>query len=108
MEPLDIEALKEKARMSTLDDYRAKLETMSELDLTKEVEDRVWLSAFAGNNPRSRYHAECDATYDECQRRQMPWLYQRGWNQAYRLAGHEPSESEIERAREPRPEGSQS
>ncbi len=87
--------------MSDLEAYRAKLQALEDADLIKEVEDKVWLSSYAANNPRSAYHAECDATYDECQRRQKPWLYQRGWNQAYQLAGHGPSESDIERARAP-------
>ena len=47
------------------------------------------------------YHWQCDATHDEARRRQKPWLYQRGWNDAYRSAGHEPSESDIEAAKAP-------
>lgn len=87
---------KEKA----LSEYRAKLEALDDDAFVREVESKVWLSAYAANNPRSRYHAECDAAYDEANRRGKPWLYQRGWNEAYRSAGHEPTESDLAGAQE--------
>ena len=75
-----------------MDEYRAKLEAMSDIEFVGEVESKVWLSAYAANNPRSKYHAECDATYDEAKRRNKMWLYKRGWNAAYVSAGHTLSE----------------
>jgi hypothetical protein len=33
--------------------------------LFAETKDRIWLSAYANNNPRSDYHWQCDACYDE-------------------------------------------
>jgi hypothetical protein len=78
-------------------EYAAKLVAMTDSELVEEVKDRVWLSGYATNNPRW----QCDATHDEARRRQKPWLYQRGWNDAYRSAGHEPSESDIEAAKAP-------
>jgi len=81
-----------------MNDFRSKLEAMSDVELVNEVEHYVWLSAYANNNPRSKYHAKCDATYDEAKRRGKPWLYQKGWNAAFRSAGHEPSEADIRAA----------
>jgi hypothetical protein len=46
------------------------------------AENRIWLSAYAANNPRSDYHWQCDAVYDEAQRRGKPELY----SQAHRKA----------------------
>jgi len=50
--------------------------------------DRIWLSAFANNNPRSDYHWQADACYDEAQRRGNPDLYKKAHNKARALAGH--------------------
>ena len=69
--------------------YAAKIAAMSDDDFVDEVENMVWLSAFAANNPRSIYHSQCDSTYSEAVRRGKPWLYQRGWNAAYRSCGYE-------------------
>lgn len=77
--------------------YAAKLAEIDDAGLTDEAANYAWLSAYAANNPRSIYHAKCDATYAEAARRGKPWLYARGWNQAFRLAGHEPTESDIAR-----------
>lgn len=82
-------------------EYSAKLSGLSDDDLVKEAENYIWLSAYASNNPRSAYHWKADATYDEAKRREKPWLYQRGYNSAYRTVGYEPSESEIAAARDP-------
>lgn len=76
-------------------DYVAKLEAMDDDELVKEASDRCWLSAYASNNPRSDYHWQTDALYAEAKRREKPWLYQRGWNKAYRLAGYEPSDADL-------------
>lgn len=88
-------------REQKLTAYRAKLAAMDDAAFVEEVERAVWLSAYASNNGRSIYHAECDATYDEAKRREKLWLYQRGWNAAYRSCGYEPSESDLEAARSP-------
>jgi hypothetical protein len=87
--------------VSERDEYAAKLVDMPDDELVKAVEMQVWLSAFASNNPRAPAHWKVDLTYDECKRREKPWLYQRGWNQAYQSCGYEPSESERAAAREP-------
>ena len=46
------------------------------LEIAKEY---IWLSAYASNNPRSDYHWQCDATYDEAARRGKSWLYDKAW-----------------------------
>lgn len=79
-------------------EYAEKLKAMTDSELVDEVECKVWLSAYAANNPRSKYHDECDAAYSEAQRRKKPWLYQRGWNKAWVMAGHELSADDRERA----------
>lgn len=84
-------------------EYVAKIAALDDDGFVKEVAHRCWLSAYAANNPRSDYHWQADACYDEAERRQKPWLYQRGWNNAYRQAGYEPSEAEIKRAEGPQP-----
>lgn len=89
--------------MSDMEEYRAKVEALDDPAFVKEVAHRVWLSAYAANNPRSAYHAQCDATYDEAARRGKPWLYQKGWNEAFRSSGHEPSDEDIARARPSHP-----
>jgi hypothetical protein len=50
-------------------DYLLTLETKSLGDLEKETKDKIWLSAYANNNPRSDYHWHVDACYDEIVRR---------------------------------------
>jgi hypothetical protein len=52
-----------------------KLVAMDEVALRKACNDYIWLSAFAANNPRSAYHWMCDATYDECHRRDRIAIY---------------------------------
>jgi hypothetical protein len=85
--------------------YTSRIALMDDADFVKEVEEKCWLSAFAANNPRSAYHGQVDACYDEAKRREKPWLYQRGWNAAYRSEGYQPSESDIKAAMEPNSAG---
>ncbi len=53
------------------------LEDLSDEDLSEKTEELIWLSAFANNNPRSDYHWQADACYDEWQRREKPEQYQK-------------------------------
>lgn len=62
--------------------FADRIAAMDDETFVREVEQYVWLSAYADNNPRSDYHWMCDATYDEAKRRGNPDLYQRGWNRA--------------------------
>ena len=57
-----------------------KLLAMNDEDLQKQCEDFIWLSAYANNNPRSDYHWQCDACYDECQKRGKLEIYQRAYD----------------------------
>lgn len=90
-------------REKQLKAYAEKIAAMDDGAFVDEVENMVWLSAYAANNGRSIYHAKCDATYNEAKERGKPWLYQRGWNAAYRSAGHELSESDRAKARPDHP-----
>ena len=68
-------------------DYLKKIENRSDAALLEEVELKVWLSAFAINNPGSDYHWQTDALYDECQRRKKPEIYVNGWEKARASCG---------------------
>lgn len=56
-------------------EYAAKLRAMTDAELSQECETKIWLSAYAYNNPRSAYHWQCDATSDECSRRDRKMIY---------------------------------
>jgi len=49
-------------------EYLAKLVQMDNFELLKEAKSKIWLSAYAANNPRSDYHWHVDAIYDECKK----------------------------------------
>lgn len=72
-----------------------KWQSLSDDDFVFKAEQQIWLSAVASNNPRAPAHKESDAAYAEAKRRNKPWLYQRAWNKAYRLAGHHPIERDL-------------
>ena len=57
--------------------YRTKLEGLSDADLTKECSDKIWMSAYASNNPISCAHWQCDAVYNECVRRGKQVIYKK-------------------------------
>lgn len=57
--------------------YLGKLVEKSDKELEAECEQMIWLSAYANNNPRSDYHWQCDACYDECDRRGNTKIYSR-------------------------------
>ena len=52
-----------------------KLKALSDEELRGKCEEFIWLSAYANNNPRSDYHWQCDACYDEATRRGNPDIY---------------------------------
>jgi hypothetical protein len=47
----------------------------NEKKLREECESKIWLSAYAANNPRSDFHWQCDACYDECKKRNKENIY---------------------------------
>jgi hypothetical protein len=56
-------------------DYADKLAGLDEAGYLAQAEQAIWLAAFASNNPRSDYHWQADACYDEAVRRGNPNLY---------------------------------
>jgi hypothetical protein len=63
-------------------EFADKLASLSDEALVEEAEDRIWLSAYANNNPRSDYHWQTEACYHEAKRREKPHLYSRAWKRA--------------------------
>ena len=63
-------------------EFADKLAALDEAGFLKEAELSIWLSAYAGNNPRSDYHWHADACYKEAQRRGRLELYERAWKRA--------------------------
>ncbi len=51
------------------------LHSMTDEQLRKACNEYIWLSAYASNNPRSDYHWQCDACYDECKNRGKGNIY---------------------------------
>ena len=49
-------------------DYVKKVFGMTREQLLKEAEQKIWLSAYANNNPRSDYHWHVSACYDACKK----------------------------------------
>lgn len=61
-------------------DYLNRIAAMDDDELYKETEMKIWLSAYANNNPRSDYHWHADACYDECEKRKKPEIYKRAYD----------------------------
>lgn len=62
--------------------FSDQIASMSDEAFFDTTEKKIWLSAYANNNPRSDYHWQADACYDEAKRRGKPEIYQRAWNKA--------------------------
>lgn len=67
-------------------EFADKIASMTDEAFVTEATQRIWLSAYANNNPRSDYHWQADACWDEAQRREKPKLYTRAYNAAYEQA----------------------
>jgi hypothetical protein len=63
-------------------DYADKIADMTEALFLQEAEQKIWLSAYAGNNHRSDYHWMADACYSEAERRGKPDLYKTAYDRA--------------------------
>ncbi len=61
-------------------DYVHRLQSMTDKQLEDETKDRIWLSAYAANNPRSDYHWQCDFCYNECIRRGKEEIYKKAYD----------------------------
>lgn len=62
--------------------YAERISRLSDPDFIKEADERIWLSDYANNNPRSDYHWQADACYDEARRRGKVYLYVQAHKQA--------------------------
>jgi hypothetical protein len=60
-------------------EYLEYLAKMTDDQLATECEHKIWLSAYAANNPRSDYHWHVDACYDECSKRGKVAIYERSY-----------------------------
>jgi hypothetical protein len=61
-------------------EYIVKIQEMNDEKLFEEMKHKIWLSAYAGNNPRSDYHWHVDALYGEGKRRYgNDDVYKRAW-----------------------------
>jgi hypothetical protein len=67
--------------------FADKISTMTDDEFVTECQDRIWLSAYAANNPRSDYHWQTDACYFESKRRDNVALYDRAWRLAAGKSG---------------------
>lgn len=63
-------------------EFEAGLAELGDAEFTERAEQLIWLSAYADNNPRSKYHWQADACYDEAVRRGKPELYKTAWERA--------------------------
>jgi len=63
-------------------EYLARLVAMKEDELRKETERKIWLAAYAENNPRSDYHWHARACYEEWVRRGKAEVYQKAYDDA--------------------------
>ena len=66
--------------------FADKIASLDDAAFVKEAQHRIWLSAYANNNPRSDYHWQADACYDEAQRRGKPELYKAAYDYVARGA----------------------
>ncbi len=64
--------------------FADKIAAMDANAFVEEAKSRIWLSAYANNNPRSDYHWQADACFDEARRRGQPELYRRAYDAASR------------------------
>ena len=64
--------------------YIDSLTKMTDEELHDETRQKIWLSAYANNNPRSDYHWQCDACYDEwTSNRKNESGYEKAYNEEY-------------------------
>lgn len=56
-------------------EFLERLKAMGGGELRAKASELIWLSAYASNNPRSDFHWQCDAVYDECSRRGKTEIY---------------------------------
>lgn len=64
-------------------EYIERIAALDDKKLEEECGSKIWLSAYANNNPRSDYHWHAQACYDECRRREKPEIYERAYKAAF-------------------------
>jgi hypothetical protein len=65
--------------------YLNEISKMTDEKLHDETRHKIWLSAFATNNPKSDYHWMVDALYDEwCDNRLKPEGYKKAYDEEYK------------------------
>ena len=62
-------------------EFADRIASLSDSAFVSETEKRIWLSAYAANNPQSDYHWQAQACYAEAQHRGKPELYRTAFNQ---------------------------
>jgi hypothetical protein len=67
--------------------YALRIWWMTDAELLTETEHKIWLSAFASNNPRSDYHWHVDMCWDEWTRRDKIDKYSEAYDNACKSTG---------------------
>ncbi|PKR82898.1 hypothetical protein [Heyndrickxia camelliae] len=62
-------------------EYVNKINNMSDEELFEETKSKIWLSAYANNNPRSDYHWHVDACYEVWNVRNEGEGYKKAFNE---------------------------
>jgi hypothetical protein len=65
-----------------------KISCMTDDNLFKETKQYIWLSAYANNNPRSDYHWQADATYQEWDKRNKIDKYKEAYEAIKKECGY--------------------
>lgn len=81
-----------------LREYASQLKTKTDDQLVEEVRTQVYDAALLVRH--SVHDQKATKCWEESERRQKPWLYQRGYNGAVRDAGEKPTAFDLERATE--------
>lgn len=63
-------------------EYVERIANLDDDGLLRECEMKIWLSAYAANNPRSDYHWHAEVCYAECVKRDKVDIYTQAWKAA--------------------------
>lgn len=81
-----------------LAEYASELQTKTDEEIVAEVRSQVYNAGFFPVH--SRHDQKASQCWAETERREKPWLYQRGYNGALRDAGQDVTSFDLERATE--------
>jgi len=62
-------------------EYVGTINNMSDEELFNETKSKIWLSAYANNNPRSDYHWHVDVRYDAWKERNDGEGYKKAYDE---------------------------